>query len=516
MKVAVGRGVPVALYLALILVPLILALERLMFVTGMNPIQAILHLDEHPFGVNAVVFTFVQAILSATLTLILGLPIAWWLGRYEWKRVGIIRAALTLPFVTPTVVAAMGFLALIKEGGLLDSIGIDLRNETGVIGSFSSMIGVEHSGHIIALLLAHAWFNLALVIRFVEPKISTLPPRYEDAFRMLPIGHGRLNRLTLFWWPMLRTSILSAFVFTFIFSFTSFALVRWLAPNMWTLEALMAVEGGAAGIPGYRVDVSVLVLGGATLQGLVLLSALALAGRWQQKQSNEIELVSENFSRKYIGKPTTVPRIGIFAATVYALTPLFLMVLSSVRIRNRTSESYRWSLDAWDYAFKGDLTYASIPEALTNSLVYASGCLVVSCILGFFVAQSIHSLEQNGKTRFAQLVDLLSMLPLALSGVMVGLGVLLGILKIWPVLFSWYALPILPHAGLTTPFVVRILLPAMREIDSYYDDAGKVLGYTTVQRFVRIKLPLLKPQIVVAAALSMAFSLGEFLSLIHI
>ena len=63
---------------------------------------------------------------------------------------------------------------------------------------------------------------------------------------------------------------------------------------------------------------------------------------------------------------------------------------------------------------------------------------------------------------------------------------------------------------LTTPFVVRILLPAMREIDSDYDDAGKVLGYTIMQRFVRIKLPLLKPQIVVAAALSMAFSLGEF------
>ena len=73
MNTAVGRGVPVALYLAMILVPLVLALERLMFVTGMNPIQAILHLDEHPFGVDAVVFTFVQAILSATLTLMLGL-----------------------------------------------------------------------------------------------------------------------------------------------------------------------------------------------------------------------------------------------------------------------------------------------------------------------------------------------------------------------------------------------------------------------------------------------------------
>ena len=510
MKKTLGRSVPVFLYFSINQNPLLFALERLMFVTGMNPFQAIFNLDEHPLGTDAIVFTFAQAILSAMLTLCIGLPIAWWLGRYQWKKIGMIRAALTLPFVTPTVVAAMGFLALIKEGGLLDSIGIDLRNETGLIGQFSSMIGIEHSGHIIALLLAHAWFNLALVIRFVEPKISTLPPRYEDAFRMLPAGHNRLNRLVSFWWPMLKTSILSAFVFTFIFSFTSFALVRWLAPSMWTLEALMAVEGGAAGIPGYRVDVSRLVLGGATLQGIVLLSALGLAGRWQQKQSNEIELVAEGYSRNYVGKPGTRAQIGIFLATVFALTPLVLMVLSSVRIRDRTSDSYRWSLEAWDLAFKGDLTYASVPEALTNSLVYALGCLILSCLLGFFVAQTIHSLERQNRPKLAQFIDILSMLPLALSGVMVGLGVLLGILKIWPVMFSWYALPILPHAMLTTPFVVRILLPAMREIDSDYDDTGKILGYTSIQRFIRIKLPLLKPQLVVAAALSMAFSLGEF------
>ena len=88
MKTAFGRGLPVALYLTMILVPLLLAVERLMFVTGMNPFQAILHLDEHPIGTDAVVFTFAQAILSAVLTLMLGLPIAWWLGRYEWKRMG--------------------------------------------------------------------------------------------------------------------------------------------------------------------------------------------------------------------------------------------------------------------------------------------------------------------------------------------------------------------------------------------------------------------------------------------
>ena len=510
MRSNLGRFAPVVIFLSMILLPLFLALDRLIFVTGTNPLQAMLQIGDHPLGSEAIAFTFIQASLSAILTLAIGLPIAWWLGRYKWKRIGVIRAALTLPFVTPTVVAAMGFLALIKDGGVLDSIGIDLRNDSGIVGELSATLGIENTGHIIALLIAHAWFNLALVIRFVEPKVSTLPPRYEDAFRMLPAGTSPIQRITQFWWPMLRTSIMSAFVFTFIFSFTSFALVRWLAPDLWTLESLMATEGGAAGIPGYRVDVSRFVLGAATLQGIVLLIALGLAGRWQQRQSNEIELVSEEHSRTNFGTPGLLPRLGVLLATIFALAPLIVMILSSFRIRDRTSESYRWSLDAWDAAFNGDLTYASVPEALFNSVFYAVGCLIVSCLLGFFVAQAIHSLEQQNRPRLAQAIDLLSMLPLALSGVMVGLGVLLGILKLWPALFSFYALPILPHAMLTTPFVVRILLPAMREIGSDYEEAGMILGYNPVERFLRIKIPLLQPHLIVAAALSMAFSLGEF------
>ena len=195
--------------------------------------------------------------------------------------------------MTPTIVAAMGFLALFKTGGPIESIGIDLRFETGLIGWLSDATGIENSGHIIALLLAHAWFNLALVIRFVEPKIATIPPRFEESIRLLPIGKTRFSRARYFWWPMLRTSIGSAFLFAFIFSFTSFALVRWLAPDMWTLEALMAVEGGAAGIHNYRTEASLLVLGGATLQGIILLFALGLAGYWQQQQSisNDLSLI---------------------------------------------------------------------------------------------------------------------------------------------------------------------------------------------------------------------------------
>ena len=504
------RSVPILVYLGLILIPIWLALKRLMDVTGKSPLTAILSLSDHPLGTEAIYFSFIQAILSATLTIVIGLPIAWWLGRHQWKHLNIIRAALTLPFVTPTIVAAMGFLALFKTGGPIESIGIDLRLESGIIGWLSDATGIENSGHIIALLLAHAWFNLALVIRFVEPKIATIPPQFEESIRLLPIGKTRFSRARFFWWPMLRTSIGSAFIFAFIFSFTSFALVRWLTPEMWTLEALMAVEGGAAGIPNYRTEVSLLVLGGATLQGIILLFALGLGGYWQQKQSISNDLVSESFARKTVGKPSYVARIGVTFSLLFALAPLVSMLLSSVRIRNRTNESYRWSTEAWDIAITGDLTYVSAFEALSNSIIYAFACMIISVLLGYAVASSIHSLELNGKKKTAIAIDLLSMLPLALSGVMVGLGILLGVLKVWPELFQWYGLPIIPHAMLTTPFVIRILLPTLRSLDSSYDETAAMLGYSSVQRFIKVRIPLMKSSLVVAATLSIAFSLGEF------
>ena len=504
------RSVPILVYLGLMLIPIVLAVQRLMDVTGKSPFAAIFSLPDHPLGTEALYFSFIQALLSAGLTLAIGLPIAWWLGRHQWKHLNFIRAALTLPFVTPTIVAAMGFLALFKTGGPIESIGIDLRFETGLIGWLSDATGIENSGHIIALLLAHAWFNLALVIRFVEPKIATIPPRFEESIRLLPIGKTRFSRGRYFWWPMLRTSIGSAFLFAFIFSFTSFALVRWLAPDMWTLEALMAIEGGAAGIHNYRTEASLLVLGGATLQGIILLFALGLAGYWQQKQSISNDIVSESFARKTAGGASLFARIGVSFALLFALAPLGSMLLSSVRIRDRTNESYRWSTEAWDIALTGDLTYVSAADALANSIVYAIACMVVSVLLGYAVASSIHALESGGKKKTAIMVDLLSMLPLALSGVMVGLGVLLGVLKVWPELFQWYGLPIIPHAMLTTPFVIRILLPALRSLDSSYDETAAMLGHSQFQRFLKVRIPLMKSSLVVAATLSIAFSLGEF------
>ena len=126
-----------------IVLPLLYAIMRLESVTGFSSLESIITFFEQPLLKEALSFTILESIFSVVLTLIIGLPLAWQLGRYEWKHISIIRSLLSIPFVMPAIVAAMGFLALIDQGGPLQKLGIDLRSESGFIGDISSLTGFE-------------------------------------------------------------------------------------------------------------------------------------------------------------------------------------------------------------------------------------------------------------------------------------------------------------------------------------------------------------------------------------
>jgi hypothetical protein len=85
-----------------------------------------------------------------------------------------------------------------------------------------------------------------------------------------------------------------AATYTFFFSFTSFAMVKWLAPSSNTLESLLGEMGGTAGIAGYRVETSLAVLGIATLQMILMLVMLIMAGRFERRHSQVLVTAPRN------------------------------------------------------------------------------------------------------------------------------------------------------------------------------------------------------------------------------
>ena len=129
----------------MILIPVV-PLDRLVFVTGSNPIEAIFRLDEHPLALEAVQFTFIQATLSALLTLARSADcmVAW---TVRMEAYWFDSCSLNPAIRNANRCCSDGLLALINQGGILASLGIDLRNETGFIGSLSASSASKHGSH---------------------------------------------------------------------------------------------------------------------------------------------------------------------------------------------------------------------------------------------------------------------------------------------------------------------------------------------------------------------------------
>ena len=511
-------GVPLVQWLAILFViglglfPITLALLRLWAVTGITPLGALTTVHEQPGAVEAFRFSLLEAAASTGLTVAIGLPLAWAFGRYQWRNIRLKRALLFLPFVTPPVVAAVGFLALISPGGFLYNLGFDLRGETGFIGWLSNVTGWSHPGHFIALVGAHVWFNLSLMIRFVEPVVAQLDSTWEEQLALLPSGQTRIERMQHLWLPVLGPATLVAATYTFFFSFTSFALVKWLAPSSNTLESMLGEMGGTAGIAGYQVETSLAVLSIATFQMLLMFVMLILAGRFERRHSQVLSMHHEQKNRERHGPASRRWVLFVNGILVLLLAPLVSVVVASFQVRTigPSGATSQWTIEGWKRAWSGDFSTVPLLDALTNSLSYAVLALFVALPLGYAVATSLVTLRERGHRRLAGVVDSLCMLPLSMSAVMVGLGMVAGILRWFPEMFTFPYLPVIPHVMLVLPFVIRLMVPAIERIDPIYAEQASLLPMRPLAFWWHSRGSFLVVPATMAASLCLAFSMGEF------
>ncbi len=151
---------------------------------GSLTLAAIAETLSQPFFWRVLWFTTWQAAASTGLTLILGLPLAYVFARYAFPGKALLRALTTIPFVMPTVVVAVAFTALLGENGLLNNwIQAGLRLDGPPIRLMNTVW---------IILIAHAFYNVSVVLRTVGSFWANLNPRLEEAAAVLGAGPGRL------------------------------------------------------------------------------------------------------------------------------------------------------------------------------------------------------------------------------------------------------------------------------------------------------------------------------------
>jgi thiamine transport system permease protein len=416
-------------------------------------------------------FTAGQAALSTAATLAFALPAAAVLAVYEFPGRRLVRSLTLVPFVTPTVVVAAAFLALIGPSGLL---------------------GVDLSGSVWGLVLAHMFLNAAVVIRVVGSAMSTLDPDLGNAARVLGASRWKVARTVT--WPMIRPSVLASSVIVFLFCFTSFGVVQVLgAGQLRTLEVEI-----------YRKTAYLLDLSAAAALSLLQLAAvvglLVAVSRTRTATAPSAVRVAR--------RPTGVAGRALVAGvvlvtTVVLLTPLLVVLLRSVRIDGA------WTLVGWQTLFAPRSSTAAVSpwSAVLSSLRTAGAATLLAVVVGGLAALGLSAGRRTGWMRS---VDALLLLPLGTSAVTIGLGMLLAFGRPPLDLRNTGLLVVLAQALVAIPFVVRVLAPAMRGFDRRYLEVAAVLGRSPGRAWRSVGLPLLLPAVAVAVGFAFAVTLGEF------
>ncbi|WP_398859653.1 ABC transporter permease [Streptomyces chengmaiensis] len=426
-------------------------------------------------------FTTWQALASTALTLLLALPGAYVFARLDFPGKQLLRAAVTVPFVLPTVVVGSAFLALLGRGGLLDE-ALGLRLDTTVW----------------AILLAHVFFNYAVVVRTVGGLWAQLDPRQEEAARVL--GAGRFDawrRVTL---PALTPAVAAAALMVFLFTFTSFGVVQILGgPAFATLEVEI-----------YRQTAQLLDLPTAAvltmLQFLAVGAVLAVHARTVRRRESALRLTDPaRTARRPRGAGQWALLGGVLASVAaLLLTPLAVLVERSLDGPGGYGLHYYRALTTLDA--RGGAFLVPPIEAVWNSLEYALAATAIAVAVGGLAAAAL----TRRAGRLVRGLDALLMLPLGVSAVTVGFGFLIALDE--PPLdlrASWILVP-LAQALVGVPFVVRIMLPVLRAVDERLREAAAVLGASPLRAWREVDFPLVRRALLIAAGFAFAVSLGEF------
>ena len=465
-------ALPLAVLCVFFVLPVAGMLRRGVVVDGHVDLGAVWDVLARPRTRRVVWFTAWSAAAGTAASLVLGIAAAHAL--YRLRTPG--RAALTVPFVLPTVVVGIAFREVMGPAGPLAFLGLD--------------------GTPVAILLALVFFNASVVMRGVGSAWQSMDPRPAEAAAALGATPWRVLRTVTL--PALGPAIASSATIVFLFCATAFGVVLTLGGLRYsTVETeIYLLTNNLLDLPAAAAL--------SIVQLMMVTTLLAVAGRSRRRV--DVARVPPRPRGVRRGDAPAVAATLVLAALV--ALPLVTLVRGALRVDGGYGlDNFR----ALQTAGPGDALAVTATDALATSLRTAVDATWMALLIGIPIAVAVTRTSRSAaERRLRGALDGAFMLPLGVSAVTLGFGFLVTLdrppldLRDSPLLVP------VAQALVALPLVVRVLTPVLGGIDEHQRQAAASLGAGPLRVLATVDLPVVWRPLLVAAGFAMAVSLGEF------
>jgi iron(III) transport system permease protein len=419
------------------------------------------------------------AVATTAVSVGLGFGFAYALTRTCLPARGFFKGLAMMPLFAPTLLNGIALVYLFGRKGLITR------------GFFGALPGIDiHLYGPVGIIIAEVIYTFPQAMLILSIALNLTDARLYEAAASLGAGRARVFfTVTL---PNIKYGLLSAVIVCFILSFTDFG-----APK---------VVGGNTNILATDIYKQVIgqqnfVMGAVVSVVLLIPTAVAfIVDRIVQRRQTATIAAR---SVPLVPVPSRL-RDGLFfgycSLIALAIVGFYLVALYASLVK---VWPYDLTLGGWHYHFTG--TGGGGYNAFFNSLRMSAWSALCGTILTFTSAYLIE--KSPGMRPLRQAAYLLSMLPLALPGLVIGLAYIFffnapgwtvaGLRVPNPLNWVYGTMVILVMSNIVHFYTVSFLTAttALKQLDREFESVSAAMGVPFYRTFVRITVPICLPAI---------------------
>ncbi|MDR2194836.1 MAG: iron ABC transporter permease [Treponema sp.] len=436
-------------------------------------------------------FTVKQAFFSTVAALLLGLPGAWFVGTSDSKPARVLRSLTAVPFAMPSILVVLGFVLFFGNAGWFNSaIAALTGNATG---------GASILYRTPAIVLAHAFYNFPLVIRFVGDGLARVRRAYAPAAATL--GASPLTTARTVFLPAVAPALVHSALLAFLYSFTSFSIVLVLGGGPKATTLAVEIYRYSRILLSFR-EARIFALAETVIAGAVFALSLFFERKMRTVSPDNVRRIMERKPMPF--RASCVLFIYLLIIACIVAGPLLSIVAESFLSRASRAGAAALSFIWWRTLGE---RYA---PALFRSLALAFCSATASCVLAVIAGWTVKNSEKTAGTDAADFmrrtIRLFVSAPLASSGIVLGLGFLMAYGGKHG---ANIATVIAVHAVTALPFAGAIIMEGFHTVNNGVLNAAESLGASPLKRLFTVDIPLCGRHIRSAFGFAAAISLGE-------
>jgi iron(III) transport system permease protein len=443
------------------------------------------------------------AVCTTLACLVISLPLASLSARCNFPGKGIFSALVLVPLILPPFVGAIGLHHLLGKYGALNTLLMDM----GWITEGYDYIG---NGGFWAIVFIEALHLYPILYLNATAALANLDPALEEAAENLGASSWRRFRQIIL--PLIRPGLFAGATIVFIWSFTELG-----TPLMFDYQTVTPVQI-FNGIKEMNTSQQPYALTAVMLIAAILfyvLGKMVFGGKAYAMYSKASVQSTMQTLRGYKGLLATLA----FSVVIgLAVLPHISVIFTSFAVEGSWYKSV-FPAEFTTGHYEGALSHTLAVASIGNSLLYSTLAVIMDLVIGILIGYIVVRTKIRGRS----LLDALSMLPLAVPGLVMAFGYVAMSLR-WPFgegdpLAGWIdvlganpnpmLLLVIAYGVRRLPYVVRSTVAGLEQTSGELEEAAMNLGAGRVKAVRTIIIPLIMANLIAGGLLAFSFAMLE-------